>query len=172
MQPRHSVRTRTREVTIVAHDPSVRDAEGNILRESIIIPDEELIDGPTGYRVSVIDFDASTESYYKPWPLRRNASKSDPYGRARDRQILGDPGFHCHNVYALVMRTLARFEQALGRRIAWGFLRPSAQDRTTRFRRRERVLFGARSGVDVRLLSEERRQNARLHLSVARRHRP
>ena len=115
------VRARTREVTIVAHDPSVRDAKGNILCELIVIPDEELVEGPTGYRVAVMDFDASTESYYKPWPLRRNAPKSDPYRRVRDRQILGDPGFHCHNVYALVMRTLARFERALGRRIEWGF---------------------------------------------------
>lgn len=115
------VRARTREVTIVAHDPSVRDAAGDILRDVIVIPDEELVEGPTGYRVAVIDFDASAESYYKPWPLRRNAPKNDPYRGVRDRQILGDPGFHCHNVYALVMRTLARFEQALGRRIAWGF---------------------------------------------------
>lgn len=114
-------RPRTREVTIVAHDPSVRDAAGNILRERVVIPDEELIDGPTGYRVTVVDFDASADAYYKPWRLPKTAPPSDPYRKASDRQLLGDPGFHCHNVYALVMRTLARFEFALGRRISWGF---------------------------------------------------
>jgi hypothetical protein len=121
-------RPRTREVTIVAHDPSIRDAKGKILRQRIVIPDEELIEdpvGPTGYRVTVIDFDASAEAHYKPWPRRKvpatDPRNTDPYRRASDRQILGDPGFHCFNVYALVMRTLARFEFALGRRISWGF---------------------------------------------------
>jgi hypothetical protein len=35
--------------------------------------------------------------------------------------MLGDPKFHAQNVYATVMRTLGRFETALGRRIPWGF---------------------------------------------------
>ena len=35
-------------------------------------------------------------------------------------RILGDPAYHALNAYALVMRTLHRFEFALGRRVAWG----------------------------------------------------
>ena len=35
-------------------------------------------------------------------------------------QLLSDPNFHALNAYAVVMRTLLRFEFALGRRIAWG----------------------------------------------------
>jgi len=34
---------------------------------------------------------------------------------------LNDPHFHAQNVYAIVMRILARFEFALGRRVSWGF---------------------------------------------------
>jgi hypothetical protein len=45
----------------------------------------------------------------------------DPYSNASDSKLLSDPGFHAQNVYAIVMRTLARFEYALGRRVSWGF---------------------------------------------------
>jgi hypothetical protein len=38
---------------------------------------------------------------------------------AEDR--IGDPAFHAQNSYAIVMRTLARFERALGRRVSWSF---------------------------------------------------
>src|SRR5262249_8804805 len=38
-----------------------------------------------------------------------------------ESKILGDPHFHAQNVYAIIMRTLARFEFALGRRASWGF---------------------------------------------------
>jgi hypothetical protein len=37
-----------------------------------------------------------------------------------DAQMLADPTFHAQNAYAIVMRTLGRFEAALGRRVAWG----------------------------------------------------
>src|SRR5262249_31962519 len=36
--------------------------------------------------------------------------------------LLKDPQFHAQNVYAIIMRTLARFESALGRRVGWGYL--------------------------------------------------
>ena len=69
-----------------------------------------------GHRVHVVDYDATTETMYKPASRRRDVP--EPAG---DAEILGDPAFHARNVYALVMRTLARFEYALGRRVAWGF---------------------------------------------------
>jgi hypothetical protein len=48
--------------------------------------------------------------------------RHDEYATKSDTQLLNDPHFHCQNVYALVMRTLARFEFALGRRVSWGYL--------------------------------------------------
>ncbi len=102
-----------RLVTIVAQDPSIR-VDGKIVRARIAIPAEELKPGPVGYRVDVIDYDATTDTLYLP---RKEALFDD----VDDERLLSEPEFHRCNVYALVMKTLARFEFALGRRIAWGF---------------------------------------------------
>lgn len=77
-----------------------------------------LAPGPSGYRVQVIDYDASTNTLYKP---SREVSDGGRPDELADSQILSDPHFHARNVYAIVMRTLARFEFALGRRVSWGF---------------------------------------------------
>ena len=50
-----------------------------------------------------------------------NGDYRDPFRRPSNQTILKNPKFHAQNVYAIVMRTLARFEFALGRRISWGF---------------------------------------------------
>jgi hypothetical protein len=109
---------RERLVTIVARDPALK-VRGRIVRAQVTIPAETLGPGPTGYRVEVIDYDASNDTLYLPRPLP--AGDADPFASYTDRQLLQDPLFHRHNAYALVMRTLARFEFALGRRIGWGF---------------------------------------------------
>src|SRR5438270_10656944 len=103
-----------RRLTIIAQDPSVRSARG-ILRARVDIPDEPLAPGPLGYRAQVVDYDASTNTLYRPFDLGRK----DKFARAADRTLIADPQFHAQNVYAIVMRTLARFEFALGRRVAW-----------------------------------------------------
>src|SRR5947208_13520765 len=107
---------RTRRLTIIAQDPSVRSKRG-ILRARVAIPYEPVSAGPLGYRVQVIDYDASSRTLYRPLRL----SAADPFARASDRKLLADPQFHAQNVYAIVMRTLARFEFALGRRVSWSF---------------------------------------------------
>jgi hypothetical protein len=107
---------RTREVTIVAQDPSVRRRGGEILTTAVAVPWEDLESGPTGHRVQVVDYDATTQTLYRPAGVRDlDFATPDP------ATILGDPGFHARNAYALVMRTLHRFERALGRRVTWGF---------------------------------------------------
>jgi len=107
---------RERSVTIVAQDPTIR-VDGEILLAKINIPAETLGPGPVGYRVEVIDFDATTDTLYTPAP-RVNPDKWSKLG---GDALVSDPEFHRHNVYALVMKTLSRFEFALGRRINWGF---------------------------------------------------
>lgn len=101
--------------TIVAQDPSVL-WKGKILRASAIVPEELLLPGPRGHRVHVVDYDASARVQYKAGdePLE------DVYADAGDAKLLADPAFHRRNVYAIVMRTLATFERALGRRVDWG----------------------------------------------------
>lgn len=113
----HLPAPRTRRLTVLAQDPSIRH-RGKILRTQVEVPAEELGPGPRGYRVHVIDYDVSTDTFYRP---RETDLDKDPFEDTPDEELLRDPTFHCQNVYALVMRTLARFEQALGRRVSWSF---------------------------------------------------
>lgn len=125
---------RLRKMRIVAQDPSVRTGGkgGGILTAEVDVPAEELAPGPRGYRVHVIDYDASSGHLYEPLAYSRHLAHSkdwraNPAAPVSDAVILGDPAFHAQNVYAIVMRTLARFEFALGRRVSWGFDSPGHQ---------------------------------------------
>lgn len=123
----------TRKLTILAQDPLVRTA-GRLVFATVDLPYEELAAGPVGYRVKVVDFDASANVLYKPYEPSSDGGGTprDPYARSEsevagesvaawEARLLSDPGFHAQHVYAIVMRVLARFEFALGRRVAWGF---------------------------------------------------
>ena len=115
---------RTRTLRIIAQDPSVTRG-GRIVTADVQVPAELLVAGPWGHRVQVIDYDASSDTLYKPVSPREYSGPkgtfTDPYRHVSDSRLLSDPGFHAQNVYAIVMRTLARFEFALGRRVSWGF---------------------------------------------------
>lgn len=115
-------RQHSRKLTIIAQDPAVENADGKILRSCVEVPMELLAPGPWGYRVQVIDYDASTEALFKPLEYQtKNGIPVDPYAKASDSVLINDPRFHAQNVYAITMRILARFEFALGRRVAWSF---------------------------------------------------
>src|ERR1039458_3127000 len=105
-------------MTIVAQDPSILDQEGHILTAQVPVPIEDLAPGPCGYRVHVIDYDSTTQTLYRPPKVD---ASTDRYSEAPNDLLLSDPGFHAQNVYAIVMRTLAAFEFALGRRMSWAF---------------------------------------------------
>jgi hypothetical protein len=108
---------RTRRMPVLAQDPGVRLADGGILTASVSVPWEGLGGGPAGHRVQVVDYDATTDTMYAPAEVG-DGDVPDP---ADNDEILRDPAFHARNVYALAMRTLARFEYALGRRVSWCF---------------------------------------------------
>jgi hypothetical protein len=117
---------RTRKLTIIAQDPSIK-VDGKILMTEVDVPAEEFAPGPRGYRAHVIDYDTSTGTLYVSLqydPLK-DGQYLDPFkeraARANNESLVSDPQFHQQNVYAIVMRTLARFEFALGRRVGWGF---------------------------------------------------
>ena len=101
--------------------------DGKILTTQVDIPAEEIAPGPRGYRAQVIDYDTSSGVLYQPidYPVLQRGVYVDPFARdaakANNDWILTEPRFHQQNVYAIVMKTLARFEFALGRRISWGF---------------------------------------------------
>jgi hypothetical protein len=123
---------RTQVLTIIAQDPSVKikrrkpdtgEEEEVILTAQVDIPAEELAPGPRGYRVQVIDYDSSSGVLYPPLEYRilENGLYNDPFIDEEETTLLNDPLFHAQNVYAIVMRTLWRFEFALGRRVSWSF---------------------------------------------------
>jgi hypothetical protein len=105
----------TRSYVIIALDPSVSGADGKVLTATVEIPNEQLSPGPRGYRVQVIDYDASNQILYKPAPFNENHLTQVPSHPEKDRT------FHARNTYVIVMRVLARFERALGRRVPWSF---------------------------------------------------
>jgi len=112
---------------VIAQDPSVLTPDGQILTTELDIPAEDLSPGPRGHRVHVVDYDSSTDTLYAPirYPEVVDGCYIDPFketvDRGRANDLLREPAFHAQNVYAIVMRTLSRFEFALGRRVNWGF---------------------------------------------------
>jgi hypothetical protein len=117
---------RTRRLTIIAQDPSIK-VNGRILTTEVEVPAEEIAPGPRGYRVQVIDYDTSTGILYQPreYEPLQNGQYLDPFkdeaAKLSNESLISNPHFHEQNVYAIVMKTLARFEFALGRRVSWGF---------------------------------------------------
>lgn len=123
---------RTRRLTVIAQDPSIRykagPKKGRIVTARVSVPAEELDRGPCGYRVHVVDFDATSDRHYDTGISNTEDQWEE---KVKDRRgaaafnasLLDNPSFHCQNVYALIMHTLARFEFALGRRLQWGFIR-------------------------------------------------
>lgn len=105
-----------RKVRIVAQDPSVRRANGRVLTAEITLPWEHLIAGPMSYAIYVLDYDATSRVMYRP-AAPPDGEVPAPLSRA---DLLADPEYHAQNVYAVVARTLQRFESALGRRVGWG----------------------------------------------------
>jgi len=144
----------TRQMTILAQDSSVRLPSRRILTADVPVGFEDLTDGPIGHRVQVVDYDASTKTLYRP----AKAFTGDFPKPKSNAAILNDPAFHAYNVYALVMRTLARFEHALGRRVSWCFgahqlkVVPHAFQEANAFysREAESLLFGYYPGPNGR----------------------
>ena len=108
-------------MTIVAQDPLVRDADGRILTAQVPVPIDLFAPGPWGHRVHVIDYDATRRWYEAPVSFVPTFEFDDAFVGADDNTLLTNSAFHAQNVYAIASRTLAVFEQALGRRSPWSF---------------------------------------------------
>jgi hypothetical protein len=122
----------TRKLTIVAKDPGLRlgGPNGPMAFVEVDVPAELLAPGPTGYRIKVVDYNASEGVAYKDvqtWQ-KRDGTLLDPFAPdvkeglldpAYQARALANPNFHAQNAYAIAMRTLGVFERALGRRVAW-----------------------------------------------------
>jgi hypothetical protein len=79
------------------------------------VPFEPLSPGPVGEYLEVMDFDPASGTWYEPVDLRDEAIASQ-HGLAPSE---GNPQFHQQFVYAVGMKTIRHFEQALGRKLIW-----------------------------------------------------
>ncbi|MBB6135846.1 hypothetical protein HD842_004023 [Massilia aurea] len=71
--------------------------------------------GPRGEYVEVLDYDPASGCWYEPVDLNATVLLAQD-GVAPSQ---GNPQFHQQMVYAVAMKTIASFEQALGRRVQW-----------------------------------------------------
>ncbi|MBI2204605.1 MAG: hypothetical protein HYU41_12215 [Candidatus Rokubacteria bacterium] len=110
-----------RYMSVIAQDPSVKNRSGGILMAKVTVPAEELVPGPIGYRVQVVDYNSTTRKFRDAHALPATFGAQPKRWRDGARSLVDDYRFHAQNVYALVMKTLARFEFALGRRVGWSF---------------------------------------------------
>jgi hypothetical protein len=108
----------SRSLRIFAFDPSLSaqfDTAG-IGEITINIPwEKNLLPGPVGEYIEVIDADPASGVFYKPVDL------NDPRILAQDGLAPSEsnPQFHQQMVYAVAMATIGHFEQALGRVALW-----------------------------------------------------
>lgn len=122
----------TRKLTIIAKDPGFRlgGPKGPMAFVQVAVPAEILAQGPMGYRIKVVDYNATERRAYLDRQSYQLASGEliDPFAPAvgetlltpaYQERLLQDPNFHAQNVYAIAMRTLGAFERALGRRVSW-----------------------------------------------------
>jgi hypothetical protein len=79
------------------------------------VPYEEVQPGPYGEYLEVVDFDPPSECWYEPVDLSHEAVASQQGLTPSE----GNPQFHQQFVYAVGMKTIRHFEQALGRKIVW-----------------------------------------------------
>jgi hypothetical protein len=107
-------------MTVIAQDPSVQ-RDGRIVTAKVTVPAEDLRSGPMGYRVQVVDYDATHRTYHGAHELPGEYEAEPPSWQQGKPSMTRSARFRAQNVYALVMKTLARFEFALGRRVQWSF---------------------------------------------------
>ena len=102
-----------RPLQIFAFDPMLGRTAGN--RVVVSVANEPLLPGPQGARVQVVDYDATQRVFYQPVDL------DDPavlMNQGLDPSE-SNPLFHQQMVYAVTMKVVENFEQALGRRLTF-----------------------------------------------------
>lgn len=110
-------------LTILPQDPGVFDSDtGRLLRAVVPVSQDLVLPGPKNSRFQVIDYDGSENRLY-PTSVIRPAWKPDVdrFSGIADDKLADNREFRNQNVYAVAARTLAAFEEALGRRLPWSF---------------------------------------------------
>lgn len=107
-----------RRLRVYALDPSIaKSLESVAVNETVLsIPwEEHLAPGPVSEHLEVVDVDPASNRLYDPVNL------NEPKLLAQDGwpPSEGNPEFHQQMVYAVAMRTIGNFEEALGRKVLW-----------------------------------------------------
>ena len=108
----------TRQLRVFAYDPSLQTDTINFGINQAIVDvrwEPDLKPGPIGEYLEVIDIDPASHCCYAPVDLNHPHLLAESGLQPSE----ANPQFHQQMVYAVAMRTIARFEQALGRRALW-----------------------------------------------------
>jgi hypothetical protein len=106
-----------RRLNVFSLDPAV-DAKlehALISRSVLAVPWERVQPGPVGEYLEVVDVDPSSGCVYDPVDLNDH----DLLAQDGLSPSTGNPQFHQQMVYAVAMKTIANFEQVLGRKLLW-----------------------------------------------------
>jgi hypothetical protein len=109
---------RYRYLQVFAFDPSfdwgLDTAVINKLK--LAVPwEDDLLPGPQGQYLEVVDVDPASNMFYPPVDLdHKHLLVQDGMPPSE-----GTPQFHQQMVYAVAMRTIMNFETALGRKVLW-----------------------------------------------------
>jgi hypothetical protein len=107
----------TRLLRVFAFD-AVQSSDFDVAQSSeatIEVRWEELQPGPVGEYIEVVDVDPATGVCYAPVDLNQPA----PLSQAGFAPSRSSPQFHQQMVYVVAMKTIERFEYALGRVVHW-----------------------------------------------------
>ena len=138
-EPRHRVPPpRSRRLRVFSFDPlmGTRLDTLHLNVTTVSVPwESDLRPGPVGDYFEVVDIDPSVEQAYIPVDLNQ------PEILAQDglSPSEGSPQFHQQMVYAVAMRTVAHFEEALGRRALWAEREPQEGGGKFEYVRRMRI---------------------------------
>ncbi|HKH27190.1 MAG TPA: S8 family serine peptidase, partial [Sphingomicrobium sp.] len=119
----------TRRLRVFAYDPSLElRLETLSINEATLDVrwEDHLAPGPVGEYLEVIDIDPASRASYAPLDLNH------PYVLVQDglRPAEANPQFHQQMVYAVAMKTIQYFEEALGRVALWSPRRVEESDGT------------------------------------------
>ncbi|MCG2842508.1 S8 family serine peptidase [Sandaracinobacter sp. RS1-74] len=107
-----------RRLRIYARDPSLAaslSTSAQLVSTVDVVNERDLKPGPVGEYLEIVDVDPPTDRLYPPVDLNDvQIALSDGL-----RPSEGNPQFHQQMVYAVGMRTIEAFEEALGRRMLW-----------------------------------------------------
>jgi hypothetical protein len=115
-----------RRLRVFSLDPAVDSKlEHSLISRSVLkVPWEEKLEpGPIGEYLEVVDVDPSSSCVYDPVDLTRG----DLLAQDGLSPSTGNPQFHQQMVYAVGMKTIANFEEVLGRKLLWAERRKDDQ---------------------------------------------